>query len=73
MHQPNSATLRQQTLGLLSSGAATSRSDLVEALRVSPSTVTAVVRRLIEEGVLSEEGVGESTGDQFAHKGLHPG
>jgi predicted NBD/HSP70 family sugar kinase len=60
--QPNSATLRDQTLGLLSSGAATSRSDLVEALRVSPSTVTAVVRRLIEEGVLLEEGAGQSTG-----------
>ncbi|MFG1604994.1 ROK family protein [Actinoplanes sp. NPDC049265] len=56
------ATLREQTLGLLSSGAATSRSDLVEALRVAPSTVTAVVRRLIEEGVLLEEGVGRSTG-----------
>jgi predicted NBD/HSP70 family sugar kinase len=62
VHQPNSATLRDQTLGLLSSGAATSRGDLVEALRVSPSTVTAVVRRLIEEGVLLEEGVGQSTG-----------
>ena len=62
MHQPNTATLREQTLNLLSSGTVTSRSDLVEALRVSPSTVTAVVRRLIEEGVLLEEGVGESTG-----------
>jgi len=56
------ATLRDQTLGLLSSGAATSRVELVEALRVSPSTVTAVVRRLIEDGILLEEGVGQSTG-----------
>jgi predicted NBD/HSP70 family sugar kinase len=56
------ATLRDQTLSLLASGAATSRSDLVEALRVAPSTVSAVVRRLIEEGVLDEEGAGRSTG-----------
>jgi predicted NBD/HSP70 family sugar kinase len=62
VHQPISATLRAQTLGLLESGAATSRGDLVEALQVAPSTVTAVVRRLIEEGVLEEEGVGRSTG-----------
>ncbi|WP_127508953.1 ROK family protein [Actinoplanes solisilvae] len=62
MHQPISATLRDQTLELLASGAATNRGDLVEALQVAPSTVTAVVRRLIEEGVLEEEGVGRSTG-----------
>jgi predicted NBD/HSP70 family sugar kinase len=62
VHQPTPVTLRDQTLGLLASGAATSRSDLVEALRVSPSTITAVVRRLIEDGVLLEEGVGQSTG-----------
>jgi predicted NBD/HSP70 family sugar kinase len=55
-------TLRDQTLSLLASGAATSRSDLVEALRVAPSTVSAVVRRLIEDGVLEEEGAGRSTG-----------
>ena len=62
MHPSIPATLRDQTLGLLSSGAATSRTDLAEALRVAPSTVTAVVRRLIEEGVLLEEGSGRSTG-----------
>src|SRR5690242_8500723 len=62
VHQPISATLRDQTLDLLASGAATSRGDLVEALQVAPSTVTAVVRRLIEEGVLEEEGAGRSTG-----------
>lgn len=56
------ATLRAQALGLLASGAATSRSDLVDALQVAPSTVTAVVRRLLQEGVLLEEGVGRSTG-----------
>ncbi|MCW3814388.1 ROK family transcriptional regulator [Micromonospora sp. DR5-3] len=57
-----SATLRDQTLSLLSSGAATSRADLIEALQVAPSTVTSVVRRLLEEGVILEEGVGRSTG-----------
>jgi predicted NBD/HSP70 family sugar kinase len=62
VHPPISATLRNQTLSLLASGAATSRGDLAEALRVAPSTVTAVVRRLIEDGVLLEEGVGQSTG-----------
>ncbi|MEU5722309.1 ROK family transcriptional regulator [Micromonospora sp. NPDC047738] len=57
-----SATLRDQTLDLLASGAATSRADLIEALQVAPSTVTSVVRRLLEEGVILEEGVGRSTG-----------
>ncbi|MEO3747483.1 ROK family transcriptional regulator [Plantactinospora sp. B5E13] len=57
-----SATLRDQTLSLLASGAATSRADLVEALQVAPSTVTTVVRRLLEEGAVLEEGVGRSTG-----------
>ncbi|GIG88417.1 ROK family transcriptional regulator [Plantactinospora endophytica] len=57
-----SATLRDQTLNLLATGEATSRADLVEALRVAPSTVTGVVRRLLEEGAISEEGVGRSTG-----------
>ncbi len=63
MPEPSiSAPLRDQTLSLLASGAATSRADLVEALRVAPSTVTSVVRRLLEEGVILEEGVGRSTG-----------
>lgn len=62
MHQSISATLRDQTLGLVASGAAVSRGHLAEALQVAPSTVTAVVRRLIEDGVLLEEGVGRSTG-----------
>ncbi|MGX7672091.1 ROK family transcriptional regulator [Plantactinospora sp. DSM 117369] len=57
-----SATLRDQTLSLLASGEATSRADLVEALRVAPSTVTGVVRRLLDEGAILEEGVGRSTG-----------
>ncbi|MFG2053192.1 ROK family protein [Micromonospora sp. NPDC048930] len=57
-----SATLREQTLSLLSSGAATSRADLIEALQVAPSTVTTVVRRLLEDGVIVEEGMGRSTG-----------
>ncbi|GAB3335315.1 ROK family transcriptional regulator [Micromonospora halotolerans] len=57
-----SATLRDQTLSLLASGAVTSRADLIEALQVAPSTVTSVVRRLLEEGVILEEGVGRSTG-----------
>ncbi|MGW5669306.1 ROK family transcriptional regulator [Micromonospora sp. NPDC003776] len=62
MEPPISATLRDQTLSLLASGAATSRADLIEALQVAPSTVTTVVRRLLEEGVILEEGVGRSTG-----------
>jgi predicted NBD/HSP70 family sugar kinase len=62
VHPSIPATLRDQTLRLVASGAATSRGDLVEALRVAPSTVTTVVRRLIEEGVLLEEGSGRSTG-----------
>ncbi|MFI7426561.1 ROK family transcriptional regulator [Micromonospora sp. NPDC049836] len=57
-----SATLRDQTLSLLASGTVTSRADLIEALQVAPSTVTTVVRRLLEEGVILEEGVGRSTG-----------
>ncbi|MGR6320595.1 ROK family transcriptional regulator [Micromonospora soli] len=62
MEPPISATLRDQTLDLLASGTATSRADLIEALQVAPSTVTTVVRRLLEEGVILEEGVGRSTG-----------
>lgn len=62
MSDPISATLRDQTLKLLASGEATSRADLVEALQVAPSTVTGVVRRLLEEGAILEEGVGRSTG-----------
>ncbi|GAB2483839.1 ROK family transcriptional regulator [Streptosporangium sandarakinum] len=56
------ASLREQTLSLLSSGKATSRADLVETLQVAPSTVSSVVRRLLEEGMILEEGVGVSTG-----------
>ncbi|GAA3427442.1 ROK family protein [Streptosporangium sandarakinum] len=56
------AGLREQTLSLLSSGKATSRADLVETLQVAPSTVSSVVRRLLEEGMILEEGVGVSTG-----------
>ncbi|WP_067171291.1 ROK family transcriptional regulator [Microtetraspora niveoalba] len=57
-----SASLREQTLSLLASGEATSRADLVEALRVAPSTVSGLVRRLLDEGVILEEGAGRSTG-----------
>ncbi|MFY1670151.1 ROK family transcriptional regulator [Plantactinospora sp. WMMB334] len=57
-----SATLRDQTLSLLASGEATSRAELVEALQVAPSTVTGLVRRLLAEGMILEEGVGRSTG-----------
>ncbi|NUR85417.1 MAG: ROK family protein [Nonomuraea sp.] len=55
-------TLREQALSLLASGRATSRADLVESLQVAPSTVSTVVRRPLEEGILLEEGVGVSTG-----------
>ncbi|SDK81409.1 ROK family transcriptional regulator [Nonomuraea jiangxiensis] len=56
------ASLREQVLSLLASGKATSRADLVEALQVAPSTVSSVVRRLLEEGAILEEGTGASTG-----------
>ncbi|MEV5895031.1 ROK family transcriptional regulator [Nonomuraea fuscirosea] len=56
------ASLREQALSLLASGKATSRADLVETLQVAPSTVSSVVRRLLEEGTILEEGVGVSTG-----------
>ncbi|WP_214410235.1 ROK family transcriptional regulator [Sphaerisporangium fuscum] len=55
-------TLREQTLKLLASGEAVSRADLVDTLKVAPSTVSNVVRRLLEEGTILEEGVGRSTG-----------
>ncbi|MFF5206988.1 ROK family protein [Streptosporangium sp. NPDC000396] len=56
------ANLRDQALNLLASGEAASRADLVETLQVAPSTVSAVVRRLLDEGAILEEGVGRSTG-----------
>ncbi|SEK62615.1 ROK family transcriptional regulator [Nonomuraea pusilla] len=56
------ASLRDQALSLLASGQAASRADLVETLQVAPSTVSSVVRRLLEEGVILEEGVSASTG-----------
>ncbi|MEV0618334.1 ROK family transcriptional regulator [Nonomuraea sp. NPDC050404] len=56
------AKLREQALSLLASGKAASRADLVEMLEVAPSTVSSVVRRLLEEGTILEEGVGASTG-----------
>ncbi|MFG2076247.1 Sugar kinase of the NBD/HSP70 family, may contain an N-terminal HTH domain [Nonomuraea maritima] len=56
------ASLREQALNLLASGKATSRADLVETLQVAPSTVSTVVRRLLDEGTIWEEGVGASTG-----------
>jgi predicted NBD/HSP70 family sugar kinase len=56
------ANLREQALSLLASGKAASRADLVELLEVAPSTVSSVVRRLLEEGAILEEGVGASTG-----------
>ncbi|MEV0307886.1 putative NBD/HSP70 family sugar kinase [Nonomuraea fuscirosea] len=56
------ASLREQALSLLASGKAASRADLVETLQVAPSTVSSVVRRLLEEGTILEEGVGVSTG-----------
>ncbi|MET9340819.1 ROK family transcriptional regulator [Nonomuraea sp. NPDC003804] len=63
MSDPTSpANLREQALSLLASGEATSRADLVENLQVAPSTVSSVVRRLLEEGAILEEGVGRSTG-----------
>ncbi|WP_327085014.1 ROK family protein [Nonomuraea sp. NBC_01738] len=63
MPDPSSpAGLREQALNLLASGKAASRADLVETMQVAPSTVSTVVRRLIDEGTVLEEGVGQSTG-----------
>ncbi|GHJ43013.1 transcriptional regulator [Catellatospora sp. TT07R-123] len=56
------ASVRDQALRLLASGAVSSRAELVEALRVAPSTVTAAVRRLLADGVIVEVGSGRSTG-----------
>lgn len=51
-----------QALGLILSGSATSRGDLKRLLGLSPSTVSALVRRLIERGEIEEVGGGHSTG-----------
>ncbi|NUW47114.1 ROK family transcriptional regulator, partial [Nonomuraea rhodomycinica] len=46
MSDPGS--LREQALRLLASGQAAARADRVETLQVAPSTVSSVVRRLLE-------------------------
>ncbi|MGW0736859.1 ROK family transcriptional regulator [Streptomyces sp. NPDC002851] len=52
----------QHILQLVSSGAASSRADLVRELRLAPSTVSARVQELVSAGLLSESGEGASRG-----------
>ncbi|WP_405780478.1 winged helix-turn-helix domain-containing protein [Streptomyces sp. NBC_01378] len=57
--EPGSA---QHILHLVSSGAATSRADLVRELGLAPSTVSLRVQELVAAGVLTESGEGASRG-----------
>ncbi|MDO4784121.1 MAG: ROK family protein [Propionibacteriaceae bacterium] len=54
--------LATTVIDLVSSGQASSRRDLIARLRLAPATANLIVRRLIAEGVLVEEGKGPSTG-----------
>lgn len=54
--------LATTVIDLVSSGQASSRRDLIARLRLAPATANLVIRRLIAEGVLVEEGTGPSTG-----------
>ncbi|MGB8945508.1 MAG: winged helix-turn-helix domain-containing protein, partial [Streptomyces sp.] len=53
--EPGSA---QHILQLVSSGAASSRADLVRELGLAPSTVSLRVQELVAAGVLTESGEG---------------
>ncbi|MET7665107.1 ROK family transcriptional regulator [Streptomyces sp. NPDC005356] len=57
--EPGSA---QHILHLVSSGAATSRADLVRELGLAPSTVSLRVQELVAAGLLTESGEGASRG-----------
>ncbi|WP_055534461.1 ROK family transcriptional regulator, partial [Streptomyces alboniger] len=57
--EPGSA---QHIVHLVSSGAATSRADLVRELGLAPSTVSLRVQELVDAGLLSESGEGASRG-----------
>ncbi|NDZ88599.1 winged helix-turn-helix domain-containing protein, partial [Streptomyces sp. SID10115] len=52
----------QHILHLVSSGAATSRADLVRELGLAPSTVSLRVQELVDAGLLTESGEGASRG-----------
>ncbi|PCC32959.1 ROK family transcriptional regulator [Brachybacterium alimentarium] len=52
----------KQALALIVAGTATSRAELRERLGISASTASALVRRLIESGLVSESEHGTSTG-----------
>ncbi|MEB8341484.1 ROK family transcriptional regulator [Streptomyces endophyticus] len=57
--EPGSA---RHILRLVSSGAASSRADLVRELGLAPSTVSLRVQELVAQGVLTESGEGASRG-----------
>ncbi|MEU7580924.1 ROK family transcriptional regulator [Streptomyces sp. NPDC041068] len=57
--EPGSA---QHIVHLVSSGAATSRADLVRELGLAPSTVSLRVQELVDAGLLTESGEGASRG-----------
>ncbi|NDL58532.1 ROK family protein [Phytoactinopolyspora sp. XMNu-373] len=55
-------SVASRIIGLISAGTATSRADLARTLGVSPSTVSLHVQELIESGVVTESGSGDSRG-----------
>jgi predicted NBD/HSP70 family sugar kinase len=57
-----SPTLTARILELLASGQATTRTELAGLLGAAPSTVSFAVGRLLEHGLVAEEGTAASTG-----------
>ncbi|WP_207782669.1 ROK family transcriptional regulator [Phytoactinopolyspora limicola] len=55
-------SISSRIVGLISAGVATSRAELARTLGVSPSTVSLHVQELLESGVVTETGAGESRG-----------
>lgn len=51
-----------RVLELIASGQATSRAELAAALGAAPSTISGAVGRLLDRGLVAEEGVTSSTG-----------
>lgn len=54
--------VEQQVVELVRSGAASSRRDIVDQLRIAPATATAAIKKLLRDGVLVDAGPGPSTG-----------
>ncbi|GAB3273564.1 ROK family protein [Kineosporia babensis] len=61
-----------QVLKLVVSGRATSRAELSRQLKAAPSTISVAVQALLEQGLITEEGTGASTGGR-PRKILRPG